>query len=98
MKVFTDYGTGSPALESCILEVEDSSEWALISLTLEQELKRREEVLITLKTINSSSCDELEKSICTLKKLIFSLEVKNTIPMSNFNIKKITKSLWKDKG
>lgn len=93
MKVYADYGTTDfKALESCVMEVENSMEWVLISGALEKMLEEEEKNLIRLS--QSTMLASVEKRIKELKQLIYNLDPKNTISMDSFNIDNLTKSLY----
>jgi hypothetical protein len=95
MKTFTDYGKGkTKILHSCLIEIEDTSEWTAISTALENELQREHKNLRECRECDIDT-GYIEKRIVTLERCIARLEPLNTIPLEQFNLAKIKKELWR---
>lgn len=95
MKTYADYGKGKiKILHSCLIEIEDISEWVAIETALGNDLKRERERIKELGEYAPEYVALTEQRIELLEKIIPQLKAINTIPMEQFDTAKIRKDLW----
>lgn len=106
MKNYRDYGPypNTPALESCLIEIEDAAELTIIQMALEayrESNKKLIEPLGSLKAFeylpDPELCESFKQRCASIDKAIKDLSLKCYLPMSTFNPKKIKLGLWHSK-
>lgn len=99
MKVYTNYGNfPMKALESCLIEIEHTSEWSNIQEAFKKLIEEEKELLKQVGKwdwLTEERVKEYEKSLKILEKAYEALQAVNTISLSEFNVKNIKKGLWK---
>jgi len=97
VKVYTDYGNSSvKALESCVIVIEDVSEWSLMAQLLEKEAERLQETIEKYPDAEElvKMCQE---DLDFIKRIIPQLNHRNSLPLKQLDLNKLPLGLWRKK-